>query len=198
MASMSGRVAGRRTAGARGRSGDAPTVPSDVVQERVRHLVYEDGGRVMATPITQVVRIIEHPVHLVDASTARPGVAGFFAQDGRTIPLVDLAQDRLEGPPEGTRRVLLVGDKPWRIGVAVDSVLGIETSRWRAPRSAIGGHGPEEDGVVQLVSGQHRRILPRIDLEGLAAWLSDRDGANAPPPGEGLPDMPERSAIHPV
>lgn len=198
MAGMSGRVAGREGTGPGGKARGAPPRLSDVVEERVRHLVYEEGGRVMATPITQVVRIIKHPGQLVDATAAPQGVAGFFAQDGRTIPLVDLAQGRLAKPPEGARRVLLVGRKPWRIGVAVDAVLGIETSRWRAPKSAIGGDRPEDDGVVQLVSGQHRRILPRIDLEGLAISLSDPNGSGAPPPEKPRAEAPEASGIHRV
>ena len=150
----------------------------------------------MATPITQVVRIIENPGRLVNASAAPRGVAGFFAQDGRTIPLVEFARHRLAGPAEDARRVLLVGDRSRRIGVAVDSVLGIETSRWRAPKSAVGGEGPEEDGLVQLVSGEHRRILPRIDLEGLAAWLSDQGRSVAVAPGQA--DASEHSTIHRV
>ena len=180
MAGMSGHVARRDGSGSRARTAGTPPVPSDVVEERVRHLVYEDGGRVMATPITQVVRIIEHPDKLVDATTAPQGVSGFFAQDGRTLPLVDLAGAPVARRTRGPRRVLLVGSRPWRIGVAVDAVLGIETSRWRAPKSAFGGGGPEEDGIVKLVSGEHGRILPRVDLEGLAMWLSDPDGTGAP------------------
>jgi chemotaxis signal transduction protein len=198
MAGMSGRPAERAATEQRIRKAGTSPVPSDVVEERVRHLVYENGGRVMATPITQVVRIIEHPEVLVDVSTAPSGVTGFFAEDGRTLPLVELARARGADPPGRSRRVLLVGEKPRRIGVVVDAVLGIETSRWRAPKSAVGGDSPQEDGIVHLASGRHGRILPRVDLAALASWLSDPDRTGTP---QRAPDGETSSGkvdVHPV
>jgi len=146
-------------------------VPADaeaahaVIQERVRYLIFEIGGRTIASPIAQVVRLVEPPDRLVEAPGAQIGVEGFFPLDGQTVPLVRPPHYAASVSRTALSRVLLLGRRDRFIGLAVDAVLGIETSVWRTPPAP---DVPENDGIAQLGNGETRRILPRLDLSALA------------------------------
>lgn len=134
-----------------------------VVIERIRHLIFA-AGRTVACPIVDVVRIVEPPATVVPAPDAAPGIVGFFAIDGQTLPLVRLSEVLGYGPDTGPRRVLIVGSDARRVGFAVSAVEGIETSSWRA-----GDAAPAP--VVQVGSGANRRILPLVNLGALGESL---------------------------
>jgi len=136
----------------------------DLVPEQVRHLIF-DAGLPVATPIRQILHIIRPPERLVpSAANGRPGVRGVFSVDGIAALYVDLAEVLgLRQDRGACARVLLVGDGPHRVGFAVGSVDGIETSEWRRSEARGGST------IVQLGRGPGRRILPAIDLQRLAA-----------------------------
>ncbi|MFT4783438.1 MAG: purine-binding chemotaxis protein CheW [Paracoccaceae bacterium] len=138
----------------------------NTVHERVRYLVYDAGGLV-ATPVTQVIRIVEPPKTVVPAPGAGHGIQGLFAQDGFTVPLVNLSQV-LGGAqsPEGHQRVLLVGTSEDQVGFDVSSVHSIETSAWRFSGKGI---NDDHEAVVMLGLGAEQRALPIVDLEQLSA-----------------------------
>ncbi len=151
-------------------------IRTDVVQERLRHLVF-DVGTSVAAPAEQIVRILTPPEAVTPTSaTTAPGVEGVFLLEGGPVLYVDLAAHLgLSSRPVDAvgGRVLLVGRGPHRIGFVVHSVDGIETSEWRRDGQTGGGR------IVQLGRGADRVILPAIDLHRLA------DGLTAPPVDSG-------------
>ncbi|WP_233488896.1 chemotaxis protein CheW [Rhodovulum sp. 12E13] len=151
-------------------------IRSDVVEERLRHLVF-DVGTSVAAPAEQIVRILTPPGAVTPTSaTAAPGVEGVFLLEGGPVVYVDLAAHLglCSRPVDAAAgRVLLVGRGQHRIGFGVHSVDGIETSEWRRDGQNGGGR------IVQLGRGAGRVILPAIDLHRLA------DGLTAPPPVSG-------------
>ena len=144
-----------------------PTLAEGVVKERVRHLTFVAGAE-YASPITQIVRILEPPAEVTPIAAPGP-VDGFFDVDGRVTPLVDL--DRAFGAGDdapGRNRILLVGPPDAQVGFRVARVTGIEASTWRAPAPA---DDPVRGGLVHLAGQQGARVLPRLDLERLAGSL---------------------------
>ncbi|MEE4117738.1 MAG: chemotaxis protein CheW [Paracoccaceae bacterium] len=144
-------------------------IRSDVVQERLRHLVF-DVGTSVAAPAVQIVRILTAPEVVTPASaTTTPGVEGVFLLEGGPVLYVDLAAHLgLSSRPidAAGSRVLLVGRGEHRVGFVVHSVDGIETSEWRREGQNGGGR------IVQLGRGADRVILPAIDLHRLADRLT--------------------------
>jgi chemotaxis signal transduction protein len=142
---------------------------SDVIAERLRHLVF-DAGTSIAAPAEQIVRILTLPEAVTPTSAVTaPGVEGVFLLDGSPVLCVDLAAHLgLSSQPAagGDGRVLLVGRGAHRVGFVVRSVDGIETSEWR--REGQTGSGR----IVQLGRGADRVILPAIDLHRLADGLT--------------------------
>ncbi|ETX29349.1 chemotaxis protein CheW [Roseivivax isoporae] len=140
-----------------------------VIHEALRHVVFH-AGRLLATPILQLVHIVEPPTKLTPVEAHGSPLLGLFSVDGLIVPLVSLA--RLIGarpavdPPRA--RVLLVGPAARRIGFLVDSVDGIETSTWWAEKDTdlLAAHG-----VVKLRSPDRKSLVPRVDLERLATEL---------------------------
>ena len=149
-------------------------IPPDeeVVRERARHLTFEAGGT-FASPITQIVRILEPPGSVTPVESAR-GVDGFFTVDGQITPLVCLARALGRSPgadvaeQDRRERILLVGDKGAQVGFRVGRVTGIEASNWRTTPPAgedVAG------GLVNLSTASGPRVLPRIDLDALICRL---------------------------
>ncbi|MEL6207375.1 MAG: chemotaxis protein CheW, partial [Pseudomonadota bacterium] len=139
----------------------------DVVEERVRHLVF-DVGISVASPVMQVLRIVTPPERVVARpSSDVPGLRGIFSLDGRPVPLVDLDQMLgLWGTGDGDARVLVVERGADLVGFAVHAVTGIETSAWK--RTAPAGTPDQGAAVVQLGRGAERHVLPVLDLQRLA------------------------------
>lgn len=138
-------------------------VPPDVISERVRYLIFTAGVQI-ATPMVQIVRIIEVPEKLTACASGPPGLMGMFFVDGLLTPLIRcsdfLRQSRSEG--DGRPRVLLVGPPGRRVGFLVDSVDGIATSQWRSsPEVRL----PGGFDLVQLRVLGKQTAVNRIELE---------------------------------
>ena len=151
-----------------GRDGkDGETKAAGVMRDGARYVVFTARVR-MATPITQLVQILEPPGDITPLPGAG-GLIGLFSVGGRLVPLVCLAR-RLGLPAPQEReesRVLLVGPLERRVGFVVDRVDGIETSEWWADdRTGL----MAEEGLVKL--RHEATVLPRIDLERLARTTS--------------------------
>lgn len=141
-----------------------------VVHEQVRHLVFTAGQR-LAAPVTQVVRILEPPQAVTPLPARGHGVTGLFTVDEMVTPLVCLSTLLGLAPSAapGRPRVLLVGAVGQRIGLSVQSLDGIESSIWRSDGTA---ELARASGLVQLRAPGGPHVLPRLDLEALAASVA--------------------------
>lgn len=133
------------------------------LRENARYLVYQSGVQV-ASPITDVVRILPAPRDLVPAGNdIHPCVRGFFGLDSRSVPFVDI-EDRVAEAPAFT---LLVGPPGREVGFAVDRIHSVQSSRWRFPEKS------GQDGtIIELGQGEAKKVLPLVDLAAIAEGLT--------------------------
>ena len=131
-----------------------------------RYLVFQVGHAV-AVPLSQVTCIIGPPKSMVPATLVRSGLVGYFPRARESIPLVDLnAHLGLESTESDLVRVLLTGSAANQVGFQVERIFGIETSSWIL--KGLTKDGPGSETLVQLGSGEGKRVLPVIDLEAIA------------------------------
>jgi chemotaxis signal transduction protein len=175
----------RPTKPADARRSERERLRGDVVIDRTRHLLF-DAGTLVAAPAEQILRVLTLPAAVtpVDGFGA-PGVEGVFLLDGAPVLYVDMPAHLGLAGRSATKsgRVLLIGQGAHRIGFAVRSVDGIETSEWR--RTEATGPGGVSGAIVQLGRGPDRRIVPALDLRRLAGRLTEGLQADE---GETLPD----------
>ena len=149
-----------------------PTVEDRSIVGNTRHLIERylvfQVGRTIAVPLAQVTCIITPPKALVPATEVRGGLLGYFPRAHESIPLVDLnAHLGLQGTATDSARVLLTGSAANQVGFQVERIFGIETSSWIL--KGLSKDGPGSENLVQLGSGEGKRVLPVIDLEAIAA-----------------------------
>ena len=134
-------------------------------QLRERYLLF-DADEPMATPLKDVAHILKRPSYVTPLSELHDDVEGFFAHEGHSIPMVDLAAGRSKSASSSEARVLIVGEPGHQVGFAVDRVRSIETSAWFHQYDT--GESDEVGSIVQIGSGANARVLERIDLSAKA------------------------------
>ena len=147
------------------------TLPKDVVRERVRHLLFT-AGEPMASPMTDIVRILPPPEFVTPAPNGSMGMVGYFYSDGELTPLVSLP--RVFGLESDDRsemaRVLLVGPSRGRVGFLVEHVDGIAVSNWR---SCEANRMPKRLDMVELRYLGENRIVNRLPISELCNGIFD-------------------------
>ncbi len=134
---------------------------------RERYLLF-DIAEPMATPLSQVVRIIPRPTELTPLLQGQRGVEGVFAHEGHSIPLINLNEDAaFDRAAIVDARVLIVGQGGKQVGFAVNRVRSIEVSAWQHRYET--GESQEVGSLVQLGRGANSRVLQCINLAEEAA-----------------------------
>jgi purine-binding chemotaxis protein CheW len=131
-----------------------------------RFLIFQ-AGRAIAVPLDQVTCIIAAPRSVIPATQAHSGLVGYFSRQQQSVPLVDLnALLGLGSADSDMARVLLTGEGAGQIGFQVERIFGIETSSWIL--RGLAADGPGAETLVQLGSGDGKRVMPVIDLDLIA------------------------------
>ncbi|GAA1763793.1 chemotaxis protein CheW [Nocardioides hankookensis] len=142
------------------------------------------SGGTLATPLDQVVEILPLPLTVTPSPVDL--VDGLVVHRGRAVPVVSLA--RLLGREPAERRpsscLLLVEHDDEQLAFAVDGLGGIEALVWIDPDHR---ERPLDDParavhdapLVRL--GDDDRLLPALDLRGLAASLGPTHAPVAAP-----------------
>jgi purine-binding chemotaxis protein CheW len=152
--------------------GAAPTAQAAAQQDS--YLVF-NAGRPYACRLRLVSEIIRYPRDLV-VLDGHGELLGLHMHQGSAVPLLCLSRILGHEAPTNidTVRVLIVERAGQMLGLAVQSVTGIETARWHhRPRS---GHEEGDANGMQLgelieigsLDGQSRLTVPVLDLD---RWL---------------------------
>jgi chemotaxis signal transduction protein len=165
----------------------------------------------VATPLEQVIEILPFDAAHAVIGTGQGLVLGFVVHRGKTIPVVDLGGmlGRPGDPAAGGTSVLLVQVADREIGYLVPALRAIERSLWEEGRSGTDG---EPDGaqsasgaisdhpLLQIGEGTDTRMLPLVDLEGLAVdlLLATVDTSYPDPADEPEPPLEPEAEARPV
>ena len=107
-----------------------PADPADA--QRLRHVLVQAAGTVMAIPSADVLRVLPPTVRPAPLPRAGAVLAGVVRHNGQVVPVVDLARwGSLQGAPAGAGGegplVLVLREQNRLIGLAIDRVQGMVT-----------------------------------------------------------------------
>lgn len=177
------------------RAPGAPVPATHAAAQQDSYLVF-NAGRSYACRLRLVSEIIRYPRDLV-ALDGRGELLGLHMHQGRAVPLLCLSRILGHAAPTDIDavRVLIVERAGQMLGLAVQSVTGIETAHWHhRPRRAGDdgdGSGLQLGELIEISSldGQSRHTVPVLDLD---RWL---DAMTAPGAAISLRQRLAQSAV---
>lgn len=153
------------------------SIPSNIIRERVRNLVFL-AGREFAAPVHGIANIIGAPRDVIPWQTSVCGLIGLFSFEGTMVPLVDLACHLGEEATGDShqKRVLMTGADDRKVGFLVDRISGLSLSVWRTRPD---GNAPDDFDMTQIQEWPKDRIVARVDLNEISLSVSRQFGASA-------------------